>query len=400
MDINPRILSLRNERGVKEELRKIGVSREGEKILSQKTHLYLIKLEGISSQAANLLKQEMLSVSGDAAVKKEVVAFTTSRSDVLLIGTQAQYKRILPRLRRQPFNLPILSDKIEEALKNFKREDFILPFKDSSLDLTKKVAVMGILNLTPDSFYDGGKYTQEKKALRRVEGMISQGADIIDVGGESTRPGAKRVDIEEEIRRVIPVIERIKALFQVPISVDTYKAGVAKKAIEAGADMVNDISGLRFDEKLPETIAKYKVPLVVMHIKGTPGDMQDNPYYDSLMGEIISCLAQSIRFAEEAGVDKEKIILDPGIGFGKTTEHNLEIINRLSELRSLGRPILIGVSRKSFIGNILNLPLEERLEGSLAAVSLAVSQGARIVRTHDVKETRRAVDLTEAITSV
>jgi len=400
MDINPRILSLRNERGVKEELRKIGVSREGEKILSQKTHLYLIKLEGIFSQAANLLKQEMLSVSGDAAIRKEVASFTTSKSDVLLIGTQAQYKRILPRLRRQAFNLPILSDKIKEALKNFKREDFILPFKDSSLDITKKVAVMGILNLTPDSFYDGGKYTQEKKALRRVEEMISQGADIIDVGGESTRPGAKRVDIEEEIRRVIPVIERIKALFQVPISVDTYKAGVAKKAIEAGADMVNDISGLRFDEELPETIAKYKVLLVMMHIKGTPGDMQDNPSYDSLMGEIISYLAQSIRFAEEAGVDREKIVLDPGIGFGKTTEHNLEIINRLSELRSLGRPILIGVSRKSFIGNVLNLPLEERLEGSLAAVSLAVSQGARIVRTHDVKETRRAVDLTGAITSV
>ncbi len=397
MDINPRVLSLRNERGVKEELRKIGVSREGEKILSQKTHLYLIKLEGIFSQAANLLKQEMLSVSGDAAIRKEVASFTTSKSDVLLIGTQAQYKRILPRLRRQAFNLPILSDKIKEALKNFKREDFILPFKDSSLDITKKVAVMGILNLTPDSFYDGGKYTQEKKALRRVEEMISQGADIIDVGGESTRPGAKRVDIEEEIRRVIPVIERIKALFQVPISVDTYKAGVAKKAIEAGADMVNDISGLRFDEELPEIIAKYKVLLVMMHIKGTPGDMQDNPSYDSLMGEIISYLAQSIRFAEEAGVDREKIVLDPGIGFGKTTEHNLEIINRLSELKSLGRPILIGVSRKSFIGNVLNLPLKERLEGSLAAVSLAVSQGARIIRTHDVKETRRAVDLTQAI---
>ncbi len=397
MDINPRVLSLRNERGVKEELRKIGVSREGEKILSQKTHLYLIKLEGISSQAANLLKQEMLSVSGDAAIKKEVASFTTSKSDVLLIGTQAQYKRILPRLRRQPFNLSILSDKIEEALKNFKRENFILLFKDSSLDLTKKVAVMGILNLTPDSFYDGGKYTQEKKALRRVEEMISEGVDIIDVGGESTRPGAKRVDLEEEIRRVIPVIETIKALFQVPISVDTYKAGVAKKAIEAGADMVNDISGLRFDEKLPRVIAKYKVPLVVMHIKGTPRDMQDNPHYDSLMGEIVSYLAQSIRIAEEAGVDRGKLVLDPGIGFGKTTSHNLEIISRLSELKSLGRPILIGVSRKSFIGNILNLPLEERLEGSLAAVSLAVSQGARIIRTHDVKETRRAVDLTGAV---
>ena len=205
------------------------------------------------------------------------------------------------------------------------------------------------------------------------------------------------VGTEEELRRIIPIIGKIKELLEIPVSVDTYKAQIAQEAIEAGADMINDIGGLRFDSELKQVVAKYKVPLVLMHIKGSPKDMQNNPYYDSLLGEIISYLRESIVIAKEAGIDEESIVIDPGIGFGKSARHNLEIINKLSELKSLGRPILIGVSRKSFIGNVLNLPLQERLEGSLAATCLAVTQGARMVRTHDVKETRRAIDLTQAI---
>lgn len=397
MHIKPRVLNLKNRRGIEEELEKIGVSREGKRILSQKANLYLIKLEGIPSQAANLLKQEMLSVSADAAIKEEVASFAASKSDVLLIGTEAHYNKVIPKLRRQPFSLSHLSCQLEQILKNIKRERFILSLGDKQLDLAKKVAIMGILNLTPDSFYDGGRYTQEKKALVRVEEMVSQGADLIDIGGESTRPGATKVSTEEELRRIIPIIGKIKELFEIPVSVDTYKAQIAQEAIEAGADMINDISGLRFDSELKQVVAKYKVPLVLMHIKGTPRDMQNNPYYDSLLGEIISYLRESIVIAKEAGIDEERIVIDPGIGFGKSARHNLEIIDKLSELKSLGRPILIGVSRKSFIGNVLNLPLQERLEGSLAATCLAVTQGARIVRTHDVKETRRAIDLTQAI---
>jgi len=397
MHIRARILSLKNKMDIQEELDKIGVSQEGKKILSQKAHLYLIKIEGLSSQAVNLLKQEMLSVSADAAIRKEVASFTVPESDILLMGTEAHYKKVIPRLRRQPFNLSHLSHQLEQVLRNIKREKFVLSLGSKKLDLTKKVVIMGVLNLTPDSFYDKGRYSQKEKALARVEEMIYQGADLVDVGGESTRPRATRVSVEEELRRVIPAIDRIKGLFQVPVSIDTYKARVAQKAIEAGADMVNDISGLKFDPEMKQVVAEYKVPLVVMHIKGTPRDMQDNPHYGSLMGEIVSYLAESIRIAREAGIDEEKIVIDPGIGFGKTVKHNLEIIKKLSELKSLGRPILIGVSRKSFIGNILNLPLRERLEGSLAATCLAVSQGARIVRTHDVKETRRVVDLTQAI---
>ena len=397
MGINPRVLILRNERDVKDELKKIGVSQEAVKILAPKAFHYLIKIEGIPSPTANLLKQEMLSVMADAAISKEVASFTSKKSGVLLIGTEAQLKKVLPRLNRQPFNLPEVSQQLSKLLKNFKKGKFVLSFKEKKMDLTRKVAVMGVLNLTPDSFYNGGKYTTQARALRKVEEMVKEGADLIDVGGESTRPGAKEVGIEEEIRRVIPVISKIRELFEIPVSIDTYRAKVAKEALEAGVDMVNDISGLRFDPGLKEVVARFGAAVVLMHIKGTPRDMQSNPRYESLMGEIISYLSDSIRLAQKAGIDLEKIIVDPGIGFGKTPEHNLQILNHLGELRSLGRPILIGVSRKSFIGAILKLPLEERLEGSLAAASLALMQGARIIRTHDVKATRRAVDLTQAI---
>ena len=273
----------------------------------------------------------------------------------------------------------------------------LLHLKNRDIDLEEKVLVMGVLNLTPDSFYDGGRYTREAQALRRVEEMIGEGADIIDVGGESVRPGAEPINLDEELSRVIPVIEKVRRLFSVTISIDTYKAEVARQAIEEGADMVNDISGLRFDPDLRKIVAGYGVSLILMHIKGTPKNMQDNPRYHSLMEEIISYLRKSIKLAEESGVDPARIIVDPGIGFGKTTAHNLEILRRLEELKSLGKPILVGISRKSFIGNVLGLPQEERLEGGLAATSMAVSGGARIVRTHDVKPTRQAVDMVQAI---
>ncbi len=273
----------------------------------------------------------------------------------------------------------------------------LLHLKNRDIDLEEKVLVMGVLNLTPDSFYDGGRYTREAKALRRVEEMIGEGADIIDVGGESVRPGAELINLDEELSRVIPVIEKVRRLFPVTISIDTYKAEVARQAIEEGAEMVNDISGLRFDPDLRKIVAGYGVPLILMHIKGTPKNMQDNPRYHSLMEEIISYLRKSIKLAEESGVDPARIIVDPGIGFGKTTAHNLEILRRLEELKSLDKPILVGISRKSFIGNVLGLPQEERLEGGLAATSMAVSGGARIVRTHDVKPTRQAVDMVQAI---
>ncbi len=275
--------------------------------------------------------------------------------------------------------------------------NFVLDFSHTSIDLTKKIALMGVLNLTLDSFYDGGKYRTEKEILGRVEQMVREGADIIDIGAESTRPGAHQISAEEEIKKAIPYIKKIIGLFKIPISIDTYKAKVAREGIEAGAEMVNDISGLRFDPDMARVVSSNKVFLVIVHIKGTPRDMQDNPQYKALMDEIISYLKQGLKIAVSAGINLEKVIVDPGIGFGKTVEHNLFILKNLKKLRVLKRPILIGVSRKSFIGKVLNLPLEERLSGSLAATCIGLVGGARIVRCHDVKQTRQTVDLVEAI---
>ncbi|MBE0477752.1 dihydropteroate synthase [Candidatus Aerophobetes bacterium] len=280
-------------------------------------------------------------------------------------------------------------------MSNFKK--FVLNFSDTTLDLRKKVALMGILNLSPDSFYDGGWYKTEKQILERVEKMLKEGADIIDVGGESTRPGAHPISFEEEVKRTIPCIKKINRFFQVPISIDTYKAKVAKEACGAGAEMVNDISGLRFDPEMAQIVSANKAHLIIMHIKGSPKNMQENPHYEALIPEIISYLKESLRIAKEAGIAPEKVIVDPGIGFGKTVEHNLFILKNLKKLQVLGRPILIGVSRKSFIGKVLNIPLQQRLAGGIAATCVAVAEGARMVRCHDVRQTRQAVDLLDAI---
>lgn len=255
---------------------------------------------------------------------------------------------------------------------------------------------MGILNVTPDSFSDGNLYFDKSKASQRAIHMLSEGADIIDIGGQSTRPGSQPVSVEEEIRRTIPVIEAVRKEIRAPISIDTYRAEVAGKAIEAGASMVNDISGLRFDPDMAKTVAKYDVPVVIMHIKGTPRDMQANPQYEALIPEIMDYLREGIRIAEGAGINK--IIIDPGIGFGKTFDHNLEIIKNLAEFALLEKPVLIGPSRKAFIGHILGgAPPQERLEGTLAAVTASILNGANIVRVHDVKETAKAVRVADAI---
>ena len=317
------------------------------------------------------------------------------KNSFFLTGSFLSYQRLCKKLNEEGLN--DLSIIIKNTLDNFQKKSYNLSFPSKSINLAEKVAVMGILNLTPDSFYDGGKYKGEKEILNRVEQMVEEGADIIDIGGESTRPGALPVTEKEEIKRVIPYIRKITHLFDIPVSIDTYKSKVAISALEEGAQMVNDISGLRFDPEMVKVVSSYNIPVVIMHIKGTPRNMQNNPRYESLMDEIISYLDNGIQRAVRAGIDPEKIIVDPGIGFGKTVEHNLFILKRLSELKVLGKPILIGVSRKSFIGKVLGLPVEKRLTGSLAASCIAVMEGARIVRTHDVKETRWAVDLVDAI---
>lgn len=261
----------------------------------------------------------------------------------------------------------------------------------------RRTLVMGILNLTPDSFSDGGLFISVGAAVEHAERMVAEGADIIDVGGESSRPGADSVPAEVEMDRVLPVIERLAKAIETPISIDTYKSSVARYALDAGACIVNDISALRGDPDMARIVAEAGVPVVLMHMKGTPRNMQLDPRYDSLISEIISFLKARIQAAVDAGISPDRIIVDPGIGFGKTVAHNLEIIRRLREFKSLGKSILIGTSRKSFIGKVLGLPVDDRLEGTAATVALAISGGADIVRVHNVKEMARVARMTDAI---
>ncbi|MEE9499955.1 MAG: dihydropteroate synthase [Candidatus Omnitrophota bacterium] len=261
----------------------------------------------------------------------------------------------------------------------------------------ERTRIMGVLNRTPDSFSDGGKFMDEDAALRHIRKMASDGADIIDIGGESTRPGSRNVSVSEEISRTIPIIEKLSKDLDVPISIDTSKHEVALEAIRAGATIVNDITGLKADTKMAEVVAASGVAVCVMHIKGAPKDMQNNPTYDDLMAEIINSLRESIEIAVGAGVLPDKIIVDPGIGFGKTLEHNLTIINRLGELKVLDKPILIGASRKSFIGKTLERHPDERLMGTAATSALAIMNGADIIRVHDVKEMADVAKMVDAI---
>jgi dihydropteroate synthase len=272
-----------------------------------------------------------------------------------------------------------------------------LQFKNRHIDLSSRTHVMGVLNLTPDSFSDGGRFLKFQDAVDQGIRMVEEGADFIDVGGESTRPGSDPVSAAEELSRVIRVIEALYKKTDVPISIDTCKAEVARGALDAGAQMINDISALRFDPEMKNVAGAFKVPIVLMHIKGTPKNMQKNPSYHDVIGEITEYLEQSVKMAQDAEIDKDKIIIDPGIGFGKRLEDNLNILKNLEKFSILGCPILIGCSRKSFIGKILDVPVEERLEGSLAALAVAVMNGASIVRVHDVKESKRVVSLVDAI---
>ncbi|MHC4501890.1 MAG: dihydropteroate synthase [Planctomycetota bacterium] len=266
------------------------------------------------------------------------------------------------------------------------------------LELSRRVHVMGIINATPDSFSDGGRHFEAHAAVEAGMRMLEEGADILDVGGESTRPGSEAVSQDDEKRRVVPVIEGLRAKTDAPISIDTRKAEVARAALDAGADIVNDVSALRDDPELGALCAERGSPVVLMHMKGTPRDMQADPHYDDLLGEVGAFFRDALERAEQAGIDRSRTILDPGIGFGKTVAHNLTLVNRLDAFAGLGRPLLVGASRKSFIGKTLGLDSPaDRLEGTLAVTVLAVARGARILRVHDVGQNVRAARMAEAV---
>lgn len=274
-----------------------------------------------------------------------------------------------------------------------------LRFRKKSYDLSQRTLIMGALNVTPDSFSDGGHFFDQEKAIEEGLRLAQGGADILDIGGESTRPGAKPLDAEEEKRRVIPLIRTLVQKIDIPISVDTRKASVAEKALETGAEMINDISALRFDERMAEVVARWKVPVVLMHMRGNPETMQLDTHYDDFLGEILSFFRERVAFAESRGIPADQIVLDPGIGFGKSLEeqHNLILLKYLQNFKVLEKPLLIGTSRKAFIGKILGLPPQEREEGTMATVAVAILNGANIVRVHEVERMRGVVQVTDAV---
>jgi len=374
----------------------IAVDQAGIGIMATKGDFLILKTDPLTFPAANILKQQMLSIGGECAVSRDVATGKAPATPVILMANRRQYMRLTECLRQQSFGLAEIGNEIEKYLVESGRRRTIR-IGSNEYQAGQKTLVMGILNVTPDSFFDGGKHSDADAAVAAALQMEADGADLIDIGGESTRPGSDSVAAETEIARLLPVLEQLQSRLKIPISVDTYKSAVADRVLAAGAEIINDISGLNFDIGMAETIARYDAGIVLMHIKGTPKNMQVDPHYDNLIDEILVYLSDAINQARQAGIKSSKIMIDPGIGFGKTPEDNYRILRYLEEFRSLGYPILIGPSRKSFIGQVLGLPPGERLEGTLAAVTAAVLNGAEIVRVHDVKAAVRAVKIADTI---
>ncbi len=365
-----------------------------------------VTLKGLTSGQATALRDLVRSADSGTGVSLAASPFSdydqSSPSgvspDLVLTGTPDQLKRFLRAFGAHDSIPGNLSQKLDSLLDNYLRSDYKITCRGQVLDLGSRTHVMGILNVTPDSFSDGGLYADTERAFAHAREMAAAGADIIDIGGESTRPGAEPLSEEEELRRIIPIIERLATELMVPLSVDTYKSSVARRALEAGASIVNDISGLRFSPDMARIAADYGAAVVIMHIKGTPRNMQQNPVYADVVVEVMSYLAEGIEIAVKAGVDREKILIDPGIGFGKTLEHNLTLLCRLDEFRSLGRPIVLGTSRKKFIGTILGIPVpEQRGDGTTATVALGIERGASVVRVHDVARMTQVARMTDAV---
>ena len=382
-----RYLHVTSSAQAENELKKVGVDLPGIDAMLPKMENINLLLEGIECKVANILKQEMLSIDGDVAVARGSVSCSIDKTDAIIIGTLKQVRRLADKIASQPFGLGNISEDIRRLLANITKDTFVLKTPKREIVAGKRTLVMGILNMTPDSFSDGGMFGNVEDAVKHAIKMEENGADIIDIGGESSRPGSEPVSAEEELDRVIPLVKKLEGLLSIPISIDTTKADVARHAIESGAEMVNDISAMRFDTKMPEVIAGCHVPVVLMHMRGVPETMQEGDLaYRALMGEITGFLKKSIENAQSSGVDVENIIVDPGIGFGKSAADNIAILRHLRELKTLGRPIMVGTSRKRFIGEITGEKLAgDRVAGTAASVAASIMNGADIVRVHDVE---------------
>jgi dihydropteroate synthase len=389
-----RIIEIKNKEQALREFRNVKADEKSFQFMLPKVFGLNIKIREVKARDANIIKQEMLSDGGDAALSRESYDLKDERSDILLMGNLRSYSETIKKLKLQPIKeLRKIAGDAEGGIRNYFSVPECFEVNGKRFDFSRPL-VMGILNVTPDSFSDGGKFYGEGKAAEGARRMIEEGADIIDVGGESTRPGHKSVSFEEEEKRVIPVIERLRDEVEKPVSIDTTKLEIAEKALKLGVEVVNDQWGLqmkgRDNKGFAKLIADHDAALVLMHNR-------DNNRYGDLMYELLCFLEQGIRIAENNGVDPRKIIVDPGVGFGKDVEQNLRVLARVRELKVLGKPILIGPSRKSFIGKTLGLEVEDRLEGSLATIAYAMGQGVNVVRMHQVKESVRVAKLMNAL---
>ena len=374
-----------NEHNLVHEIAALGVHPASVGIFASKSRIIPLKITAVRTPAANILKQEMLAAGGDCAVPANCILNNTERMDVVLLGTVKHYRILARKLAQMNFfGLAALQKELQTFLAG---QQPVTVLADGRKITYEKMRIMGILNVTPDSFYSGSRLSGEEAVLQKAEQMLNDGAEILDIGGESTRPGSDEVTEEEEVHRVVPAITAIKKYFpNSVVSVDTYHALTAQEAVNAGADIINDVT------------AAAKVPVILMHMRGTPKTMQQNCEYTNVVAEVAAYLKQRAEELSELGIDAGKIILDPGIGFAKNTEQNLALLQGLDALVGLGYPVLLAASRKTVIGETLGgLPPQERLEGTIALSCQAVYAGAQMVRVHDVKENVRAVRMLEAV---
>ncbi len=380
-------------------IKDVGVDKAAVNLMDKKSVMLVFKIYACKFYIANILKQEALSLGMDVAINRDAITAKTEYSDCLLMGDSKRMLKLADKLKKQSFRfLNELGRELKLYVDGAVSNKLTFRYGSNEIDLSSRFMVMGILNVTPDSFSDGGRYNSVDSAVKHAERMLEEGADIIDIGGESTRPGSEPVELNEELRRVVPVVEAIKKRFNAVVSVDTYKAEVAKQSINSGADIINDISGLSFDKEMLNVLSLSNCGIIAMHIKGTPKNMQNNPKYEHLLADINEYFESVINKIDLFGIDRDRLVLDPGIGFGKKYEDNLTILNNIKSFSIWNRPILIGLSKKSFIGFVLNLSdPEDRLFGSIGANVVSYLNGASILRVHDVKETVEALKIAQSI---
>ncbi|MHC1718404.1 MAG: dihydropteroate synthase [Acidaminococcaceae bacterium] len=379
------------------ELKNIGVHQASIETFMNKSAILPLKLLKVRTPAANIIKQEMLACGGDCAIHAGCVVCAQDHSDILLLGTRKHYRLLLQKMAMMPyFGLPKIKEELQLFLENAPLKTILADNRVLEYD---HVVVMGILNITPDSFYADSRVRGIDEVINRAGQMLRDGAEILDIGGESTRPGSDSINPQEEIARIVPVVEALRKEYpQSILSIDTYHAETAEATLASGADIINDISAMEYDEKMIDVVVKNNAPIILMHMRGTPKNMQQNTEYGNVVEEVSKYLKERAEMLRGHNFPKEKIILDPGIGFAKNVDQNLKLMQGLSEMTGSEYPVLLAASRKSTIGKVLgDIPPEARLAGTIATSCQAVYAGANMVRVHDVKENIQAIRMLEAI---